>query len=175
MSKQYIVSAPAASFRVKIPPEIFLILSSADPSMQPARVGFHHPQTTTRAGSRHAPSQWETSLQSNAVSHWFGANLESVLRNGATKLCKIQNISEYMKRHFNVLTSVYTWDLDEQPQYTHLTVYSYGIGPCKLHNGYPIREHPPTHRPLSGWYDESFWSDTTFMAPRRRRVQGRFY
>ena len=32
-----------------------------------------------RAGSRLAPSQWETSLQSNAVSRWMGANLESVL------------------------------------------------------------------------------------------------
>ena len=29
--------------------------------------------------SRLAPSQWETSLQSNAVSHWLGANLESAL------------------------------------------------------------------------------------------------
>ena len=32
-----------------------------------------------RADSRSAPSQWETSLQSNAVSHWLGANLESAL------------------------------------------------------------------------------------------------
>ena len=32
-----------------------------------------------KADSRLAPSQWETSLQSNAVSHWLGANLESVL------------------------------------------------------------------------------------------------
>ena len=30
-----------------------------------------------RAYSRLAPSQWETSLQSNAVSHWLSANLES--------------------------------------------------------------------------------------------------
>ena len=30
-----------------------------------------------RADSRFAPSQWEMSLQSNAVSHWLGANLES--------------------------------------------------------------------------------------------------
>ena len=29
-----------------------------------------------RADSRLAPSQWETALQSNAVSHWLGANLE---------------------------------------------------------------------------------------------------
>ena len=32
-----------------------------------------------RADSRLAPSQWETSLRSNAVSHWLGANLESAL------------------------------------------------------------------------------------------------
>ena len=32
-----------------------------------------------RAVSRLAPSQWETPLQSNAVSHWLGANLESAL------------------------------------------------------------------------------------------------
>ena len=32
-----------------------------------------------RADSRLAPSQWETSLQSNVISHWLGANLESVL------------------------------------------------------------------------------------------------
>ena len=31
-----------------------------------------------RADSMFVPSQWETSLQSNAVSHWLGANLESV-------------------------------------------------------------------------------------------------
>ena len=33
-----------------------------------------------RADSRLAPSQWETALQSNAVSYWLGANLESALR-----------------------------------------------------------------------------------------------
>ena len=32
-----------------------------------------------RADSRLAPSQWEASLQSNAVSHWLGANLESAM------------------------------------------------------------------------------------------------
>ena len=31
------------------------------------------------ADFRFAPSQWETSLQSNAVSHWLGANLDSAL------------------------------------------------------------------------------------------------
>ena len=33
-----------------------------------------------RVDSRFAPSQWETSLQTNAVSHWLGANLESALK-----------------------------------------------------------------------------------------------
>ena len=32
-----------------------------------------------KSDSRLAPSQWETSLQSNAVSYWLGANLESAL------------------------------------------------------------------------------------------------
>ena len=32
-----------------------------------------------RADSTLAPSQWETSLQSNGISHWLGANLESAL------------------------------------------------------------------------------------------------
>ena len=34
-----------------------------------------------RADSRFAPSQWETALQSNAVSHWLSTNLESALNN----------------------------------------------------------------------------------------------
>ena len=32
-----------------------------------------------RSDCRPAPSQWETFLQSNAVSHWLGANLEPAL------------------------------------------------------------------------------------------------
>ena len=32
-----------------------------------------------RADSMLAPGQWETALQSNAVSHWLGANVESNL------------------------------------------------------------------------------------------------
>ena len=36
-------------------------------------------QTYLRNDSMFTPSQWETSLQSNDVSHWLGANLESAL------------------------------------------------------------------------------------------------
>ena len=36
-----------------------------------------HVTARCRVDSRFAPSQWEKSLQSNAVSHWLGASLES--------------------------------------------------------------------------------------------------
>ena len=61
-----------------------------------------------RADSRLAPIQRETSLQSNAVPHWLGANLESALvyirylkhllsqfNFSATTLCVIENVSGY--------------------------------------------------------------------------------
>ena len=44
-----------------------------------------------RADSRLAPNQWETSLQSNAVSHWLGANLESALSTHFLQ-CPVKNI-----------------------------------------------------------------------------------
>ena len=37
------------------------------------------PSAPIRANSSLAPSQWEMLLQSNTVSHWLGANLESAL------------------------------------------------------------------------------------------------
>ena len=43
------------------------------------RVGMIDGFKECRVDSRLAPSQWETSLQSNAVSRWLDANLESVL------------------------------------------------------------------------------------------------
>ena len=42
-----------------------------------------------RADSRLAPSQRETSLQSNTVFHWLGANLESALKLDSTKLLMV--------------------------------------------------------------------------------------
>ena len=44
------------------------------------RSGNMWPWNKYRADSRLAPSQWEMSLQSNAISHWLGANLESALK-----------------------------------------------------------------------------------------------
>ena len=40
---------------------------------------FVRMHNTKAADARFAPSQWETSLQSNIVFHWLGANLESGL------------------------------------------------------------------------------------------------
>ena len=59
-----------------------------------------------RADSRFAPSQWETSLQSNAISHWLGTNLESAL---------------YMLSHFiqhrngNDKTQIKFWNNNRHP------------------------------------------------------------
>ena len=43
------------------------------------RINIKPTHICCRADCRSAPSQWETSLQSNAVSLWLGANLESAL------------------------------------------------------------------------------------------------
>ena len=43
------------------------------------RLQLHLGAGKYRADSRLALSQWQTSLQSNAASHWLGANLESAL------------------------------------------------------------------------------------------------
>ena len=44
------------------------------------RLCFSHILHNNRTNSGLTPSQWETSLQSNAVSHWLGTNLESALQ-----------------------------------------------------------------------------------------------
>ena len=41
--------------------------------------GWHDSLLVSRADSRIAPSQWETALLCNSVSHWLGASLESAL------------------------------------------------------------------------------------------------
>ena len=49
---------------------------------------IHH---FSRANSRFVPSQWETSLQSNAISHWLGVNQESALIQAAPYLWELIN------------------------------------------------------------------------------------
>ena len=74
----------------------FIIVSNYMLLMMSCACMFHQPQPVflqpslqnkhsyyeeyiSRADSKLAPSQWETSLRSNAVSYWLGANLESSL------------------------------------------------------------------------------------------------
>ena len=48
-----------------------------------------------KADSRFAPSQWETALQSNTVSHWLGASLESALYHEVQSLLVIFTTQYY--------------------------------------------------------------------------------
>ena len=60
------------------------------------------------ADYRLAPSQWETSLQSNAVFHWLGANLESALvyilyYRSVPWLCLFGESSDLIKNPFSII------------------------------------------------------------------------
>ena len=46
-----------------------------------------------RADSGFAPSQWEMSLQSNAVSHWLGTNVDSALRGVISDIASCANLT----------------------------------------------------------------------------------
>ena len=61
-----------------------------------------------RADFRLAPSQWETSLQSNAVSHWLGANLESALWYIVCSNAIIMLINEDHWVHFELTKDTHT-------------------------------------------------------------------
>ena len=55
----------------------------------------------TKADSRFSPSQRKTSLQSNAVSHWLGANLESALfahRGWGQYLRQVMSLNDHIQR-----------------------------------------------------------------------------
>ena len=51
----------------------------------------------SRADSRFVPSQWETALLCNDISHWLGANLESALDYDKLKLNSTIISSSYEK------------------------------------------------------------------------------
>ena len=56
-----------------------------------------------RADSRLEPSQWETSLQSNPVSHWLGANLELVLS------CHVVKPLQLTRNRIHVVYPISRW------------------------------------------------------------------
>ena len=57
-----------------------------------------------RADSRLAPSQWETSLQSNAVSHWLGTNLEAAI----FVIALLYAMWQYILHHYTVFWGKWT-------------------------------------------------------------------
>ena len=56
----------------------------------------HVSNSIFRADSRLVPSQWETLLQSNAISHWLGAYLESTLILYMHNILNMGTIYEYL-------------------------------------------------------------------------------
>ena len=89
---------------------------------------YHKYWTSSRADSdsRFAPSQWETTLLSNDVTHWLGANLEPALRlharrdsrvfglggnvyygNGLDIIDKLPHLYDYV--HTLIKTSIFTF------------------------------------------------------------------
>ena len=76
-----------------------------------------------RADSRVTPSQWETPLLCNGVSHWLGANLESAL---CCQLVPIEHISRgfYLKfKSFCSRKSVFKWCLQTAGHSAQVSIY----------------------------------------------------
>ena len=86
----YIMPAGALALTLPCHQQPWYWLCRINPSLSSMRKDFNHlchfsveewlkMQIHFRADSSFAPSQWETVLQSNAVSHWLVASLESAL------------------------------------------------------------------------------------------------
>ena len=60
-------------------PSIWQLIRQTEEVTAKSKMDFLWIWIICRADSKFAPSQWETSLQSNDVSHWLGTNLESAL------------------------------------------------------------------------------------------------
>ena len=84
-----------------------------------------------RADSRFVPNQWKTLLQSNAVPHWLGANLESALHMHITTTFMegvTFGLSEWtiIEIFLNEITihMIYYWNF---PQWNHNTYYGFFV------------------------------------------------
>ena len=88
-------------------------LANRDTVVDGAMVGSY-----VRTDYKFAPSQWETSLQSNAVSHWLGANLESA----QCVLTLVLVVGIYIEHGQVILSHSMMWDVTSYPctRYPHL-------------------------------------------------------
>ena len=68
--------------------------------------------TRYRADSRFAPSQWETSLQSNAISHWLDTNLGSAqkVHLRTLKISRLNEIHVHIFLCMDIVFWVYLWN-----------------------------------------------------------------
>ena len=81
-----------------------------------------------RDDSMFAPRQWETSLQSNAVSHWLGANLESAMH--------YHDNAMLASWHGNAFCITDTFSVDSSPKRTVMRSCDvfFSLAPNKLLN-----------------------------------------
>ena len=90
----------------QLPTIILTITIMSNQSLR--NIGINHIKAIKhyRADSRLAPSQWETALQCNAVSHWPGANLDSALHNVWESVGGPQSIYLHLRSIFSQLPSM---------------------------------------------------------------------
>ena len=74
-----------------------------------------------RADRRLAPSQWETVVLCNDVSHWLGTSLESTLHNNYHKLMIVCFVINLLSRYFMI---------NQGRPDPGLSVYFYPFTPC---------------------------------------------
>ena len=79
----------------------------------------HAYQYNRRVDSRFAPNQWETSLQSNTVSHWLGANLESVLKSVTRNTFLLCSSTTYNLTYYGRYLKLFYFD--SNPSRSYLT------------------------------------------------------
>ena len=91
-----------------------------------------------RVDSRLTPSQCETSLQSNAVSHWLGANLESAL-----ELCYVYwpqgtNVGKIWMAIHKVCTNEYIWNVCKRKPFGGQLRWLLWTKKIWVYNEYPV-------------------------------------
>ena len=109
-----------------------------------------------RADSRFTPSQWETSLQSNAISHWLCTNLESALDYIDCCNLYLYMLTRLSQSHFWLTLNMLICFKDDKNIYWHSEKYL-GFGLCQGYirdlvfpNEASISSCPSQRAPFSG-------------------------
>ena len=113
-------------------------------------------QSIYRADSRFAPSQWQTSLQSNAVCHWLGSNLESALIGSIPAFhIVVENAAYITPSHYIILFKVHHL----KPKGSRLWYIDHPLD-ISLH----YKSDPERHKGLHiVWLIEHLWTFCCFI------------